>query len=349
MGLRGRNSLLHSAFAFACALMLAATAARTADAADPGAQAADRVELTAYPGFAGACFAFVNGYGRRPGSGEKLYPTLGYVQGGCPSGRPPLRLGVTQENAQNNHKGSSNYDENIVAYMGDFDYGTDFGSWLDLKLVDTKPAPYVVLKLDTGRIRTNTVTGWPLQYGHLYMGLADTTVMASLDQSVFIGFDIRVQTDNNVPLRSISDYNGRRVLVGALGTWAEAAPRTNMVHFLEVNVAQSAGFAASYNEHNSAHCQDVRYDRCFYGDGRYAEGRQLSYRTALGAPPIPDNGSEWTHVSIPVSGIFRRLTWVSPPTAWSAAKLVAVYIGIESAGATSTTIAIRNYHVFRSL
>jgi hypothetical protein len=41
-------------------------------------------------------------------------------------------VSVTHENEKNNHKGSANYNDNILGDMADFDYKSDFGGWLSL-------------------------------------------------------------------------------------------------------------------------------------------------------------------------------------------------------------------------
>jgi hypothetical protein len=140
-------------------------------------------------------------------------------------------------------------------------------------------------------------------------------------------------------------YSGRRILLGALGNWTETPPRTNSAHFLEVDISQTPGYSASYHEPHHPLCRDVQYDRCFYSDGRYAEGREVSLQTVLNGPTLADSSDQWYHVEIRLSELFRRLRWVSAPMSWSAAHLQAIYFAIESTGATSTDVEIKGYHV----
>jgi hypothetical protein len=302
-----------------------------------------RKSLTLYPNLRQACVAFVTGY-RQPATGNKLVPTLGSFRGECADRKKPFVVGVTQENARNNHNGSANYNPNISSYMSDFD-PDDIGSWLDLELFNSDTPPRVLLRLDTATFQKINVTGWPLQYGHMFLGLSDPTVLAPLDSDVTIEFELKIHDGGVSKTPSSVSYNGRRVLVGASGNWPESAPRTNSTHYLEINVDQTTGFSDSYSEPRYPLCQDITYDRCFYGDGQFPEGREISYQSILNGAPLTE---DWTHIKIDLARTFRRLRWVSPPTDWSVAKLNGLYIGIEATGATNTTVELRNYNVYNS-
>jgi hypothetical protein len=317
--------------------------------ADKPAQHDDRQErtsLTAYPRFENACIDVTDGYEKQPGQSEKLVPVFRPYQGTCGAGRKskPMVFGVTHENDHNNHNGAANYSQNISAYMGDFDPKTDLGQWLDLQLVNTGGPPSIKLKLDTADFKKTNVTGWPIQFGHMFIGLNDGTVTTALDQPVYVEFEIKIETKL---ISQRAGYSGRRVMVGAIGSWDEAPPRTNRQHFLEVDLVQSEGYSASYNEQFKPLCHDMPYDRCFYSNGPYAEGREVRYETALRQPHVPDTTRGWVRIRIPLSELFRRMKWVSPPSEWTKAQLAGLYIGIESTGETATQIEVQNYEVYR--
>jgi hypothetical protein len=301
--------------------------------------------LTAYPAFLEACIAFVTGYRRQTDENAAPVPTLGRFKGDCARKTKPLVLGVTHENARNNHLGAANFDPQISSYMADFDYDADFGQWIDLQIIGSEKPPRILLSLDTANHHKNNVTGWPLQYGHMFVGINDQTAVSSLSVPVLLDFDIRVHDGDVKKIDRQPGLNGRRILVGALGRWQEAPPRTNRTHFLEVNLDQTPNFSTSYNQVPYPVCHDVTYDRCFYGDGRFAEGRTVSYQAILRGLPIEHGTAEWTHISIDIGELFRRLTWVSPPAEWDSARLDGIYLAIESTGAANTTIELRNYLV----
>ena len=306
----------------------------------------ERTSLTSYPRFENVCFDVAEGYENRPGQGAKLFPVFKPFQGACGAGAKskPVIFSVTHENDVNGHAGAANYDQNIVSYMGDFDPKTDIGRWLDMKLVNAAAPPTVLLRLDTVDFKKTNVTGWPIQFGHLFIGLNDGTVSTSLDKPVYIEFDIKIET--KVMLQR-AGYSGRRVMVGALGNWEEAVPRTNRQHFLEVDLIQSDGYSASYNEQIKPLCHDMPYDRCFYSDGPYAEGREVRYEAVSRQPHVPDTTKGWVRIRIPLSELFHRLKWVSPPSEWTKAQLTGLYIGIEFTGETATQIEVQNYEVYR--
>jgi len=326
--------------------------ARSAVKAEPVDKAAqhddrqERISLTAFPKFENACIEVTDGYEKLPGQGEKLVPVFRPYQGTCGAGRKskPMVFGVTHENDHNNHNGAANYNRNISAYMGDFDPKTDLGQWLDLQLINTSTPPSIKLKLDTADFEQTNVTGWPIQFGHMFIGLNDGTATAALDRPVYVEFEIKIETK---PISQRAGYSGRRVMVGAIGSWDEAPPRTNRQHFLEIDLVQSEGYSASYNEQLKPLCHDMPYDRCFYSNGPYAEGREVRYEMTLRQPHVPDTTKGWVPIRIPLSELFHRLKWVSPPSEWAKAQLAGLYIGIESTGETATQIEVQNYEVDR--
>jgi hypothetical protein len=303
--------------------------------------ATNKRELTSYPAFEKACLGFTTGYQALAGS-SKLIPTLGHLEGDC-GGRKPLTVSVTHENDHNNHNGSTNFNKNIGGYVADFDYTADHGKWLYIHVDDSVPKQ-LRMRLDTLHFKKINVTGWPLQFGHLFVGVSDLTVNSTLGESVSVEFDLAVTTEPANESKGAT-FSGRRIILGALGIWPESPPRTNTSHFLEVDLLQTPGYSDSYHQRKYPLCADVPYDRCFYGDGRFAEGREVSYQTVLSGPLISDNTKDWTHVRVDLSDLFKQLRWVSPPNSWDKAELRAIYIGIESTGSTSTQALIRNYHV----
>lgn len=247
---------------------------------------------------------------------------------------------------QNSHNGSRNYDARAAAYMSDFDFAKDFGRWVRAGARDDGGAPVLSLGLDTIDFdEANAVTGWPLRYGHLFVGFNDTTASFNLDRNAVVEFDLRIAT------AAVSDaakpgYSGRRVVVGALAAWNEAPPRANKAHFLETDLIISDGYSRMYHEKPRPDCNDIDYDRCFYDEnGRYAEGREINFQKTLHGPELTPDPQAWTHIRIPISQIYRSLPWVSQPQAWTKVRVTGIYIAIESMGATNTQIEIRNYHV----
>ncbi len=210
--------------------------------------------VTAYPGFANACVNVFSGYQTQPGKGPSLLPTFEAYQGACSVSQQtkPLVFSVTHENDHNNHYGAANYNKNIASYVGDYNPKMDMGRWLDLQLINTTVPPSVIMRLDTARHDGIDVTGWPIQFGHLFIALNDETVTASLKNDVYLELDIEIQT-NKISTRA--GNSGRRVMIGALGDWTEAQPRTNRLHFLEVDLVQSEGYSASYKEPTKELCQ----------------------------------------------------------------------------------------------
>jgi hypothetical protein len=256
-----------------------------------------------------------------------------------------MLFSVTHESPKNSHLDAANYDPDIVAYMADFDPDADLGSWVNFGLISGEASPVISVVLDTINFNKINVTGWPLQFGHMFVAFNDHLRLAKLDHPITVEFDIRVRA-SEVRAHLYSGYSGRRIMVGAVGTWDEAVPRTNKSHFLEVDLIQSDGYSESYGDPKYPLCRDVSYDRCFYSvEGKYAEGRELRYETFLEQPSLPENTQVWTRVRIPLADVFRRLHWVSAPSQWGNATVTGVFVGIESEGATRTWIEVRNYHV----
>jgi hypothetical protein len=301
--------------------------------------------LTEYSDFNNVCSTFVVGY--RSAGGPQLVPKWGTLSGECHDKAAPIVFSVTHENDRNNHNGSANFNPNIVAYMSDLNVANDLGRWVNAYFHLDASRPVLLMSLDTINYGQTNVTGWPLRFGHLFVGANDRSVIAKAEGDVVIEFEIRILKDIVQSDLYPSGYSGHRVLVGAQLLWDEESPRTNKAHYVEIDLAQSEGYAASYREPRRALCRDTVYDRCFYSEnGRYAEGREVSFQVFLKNPAIPINVRGWTRVHLPLSRIYRTLSWVSPPKLWSDAKLGGVYIGVESAGAALEEIEIRNYRVY---
>jgi hypothetical protein len=293
------------------------------------------------------CISPADGLEKTSADNPRLYVRWGRPFGvNCSGGSGAFKLGVTQESMQNSHTGSRNYDPNVAAYMADFDFDKDFGRWLSAAVNREGDEPVVSLRLDTIDFdEVNTITGWPLRQGHLFVGLNDGTVSFSLDRDAVVEFDMRVSTAA-VSNAANPTYSGRRIMVGALARWTEAPPRANTAHFLETDLMISDGYSRMYNEKRRPDCDDADYDRCFYDEnGRYAEGREVSFQKTLHGPELGRDPAVWTHVRIPIGATYRDLAWVSKPASWAKAKVGGMYIAIESVGATNTEIEIENYHV----
>jgi hypothetical protein len=278
-----------------------------------------------------ACILIANGY--QAGQAGRLYTSFRHGLGQCGGKARHLRFGVTQENDQNSHRGSRNFDSRIVTYMTDYDYSRDFGKWVDVGFSNG----VLSLKLNTTSETKINVTGWPLQFGHLFARVRDT-LCAAIDRDIHISFDMRLSA-STVGRSAASRYSGRRVVVGARVDWRETPPRSNVAHFVEFDLSQSPGYTANYHETAYPACRDRTYDRCYYDPhGKYSEGREVRAVPELSA-------GEWTHYDLPLSTLTKSLGWVSAPSDWGEAKVQAIYIGIESVGATNTGFDLRNYHV----
>jgi hypothetical protein len=303
-----------------------------------------RKDLTVHTNFLNTCIAAVTGYAPEASDYTRVTPTLGHFEGGCADKSSPLIASVTHENAQNNHGGAANTKPNIGGYVGDFDYDADFGKWLTVSLNREGTEPVLSMALDTIHFNSINVTGWALRYGHLFLGVNDSSVKSGLNKDLYVEFDILLR-EAEVRPGLYQGYSGRRVLLGTLTHWSETAPRTNVSHFFETDLIQSERYTESYGEPDRSGCKDTRYDRCFYDpSGKYAEGREVRYQTFMGKSP-PTEG-EWTHIVIPLSQAMHRLRWISPPADWAKATLGGIYFGIESEGATRTVIELRGYRVY---
>lgn len=308
--------------------------------------AAKRTEITAYPDFANACTAFVVGHTQQPGSGSVLLPVLGHRGGNCADNSKPLVFTMSHESAGNTHIGAANYDPHIRGYMGDLDIDRDLGRWVNFSLGNDPSGPIVSIALDTINYHQADATGWQLQYGHLFAAVSDLSARASLDQALFVEFDIRVRASEVRP-ELYKGYSGRRIMIGGLVNWDEQPPRANRAHFLEVDLLQSNGYTRSYGDPDYPLCRDRAYDRCWYSPkSEYPEGREIRFQSALHGPSLPLDGTIWMHVRIPLSRTLRSLPWVSPPASWHDATLSGLYIGVESEGATRTWLEVRNYHAY---
>jgi len=307
---------------------------------------AKREYLTNFPNFERLCTAFVAGYEQKPDSGPLLLPALGHSAGDCSADRRPLVLSVTHENAQNSHANAANYDKNISSYMSDLDLGSDLGHWVNIGPSKDDPKAISIL-IDTINFDKINVTGWPIQYGHMFAALNDRLLDgATIDKDIIVEFDIRIRRSQ---LRSegYRGYSGNRIIVGAVGNWREPHPRTNRVHFFETDLVQSEGYSASYGDPDYPLCKDITYDRCFYSrEGKYAEGREVRYDTFFQKSAVSANMEDWTHLRIPLSQAIRKLRWVAPPSQWNEARISGVYVGLESQGAALTALEIRHYNVY---
>ncbi len=340
----GRRSEASVGVLFLTATLLACAsgAAASDTAAGPSKHGPD---LSANSDFKGLCVVFATGYQKDSTTG-RLKPTFGDNTGTCDGTRKPFVLSVTHESPKNNHIGAANYRSDIDSYMADFDYAQDVGKWIKLGVSDTDGTPVVGLALDTVNFRKTNVTGWPLQYGHLFVGFGDSSFGGTVADSVNVEFDVRIRAAE-IRKDLYAGYSGQRVIVGVEASWGEAPPRENSVHFMEIDLVQAAGYTESYGDPARPLCKDATYDRCYYDpQGRYSEGREVRFSNELHLPPPPLNSDGWVHVKIPLSEIVRRLHWVSPPKDWSAAKLTGLYFAIESEGATRTFVEIRRYRSY---
>ena len=325
-------------------LIVAATLLATVSSSVVAEEPATRNEhdLTANSDFRDMCVLFATGYSKDASSG-KLRPTFGHDTGTCDGKRKAFVVSVTHESPKNNHIGAANYRPEIADYMADFDYAQDLGHWFTFALNAEDGAPVAVLGLDTVNFKKTNVTGWPLQYGHLFVGFNDSSFGGTLGSTSYVEFDIRIRTDE-VRKDLYPGYSGQRVLMGVGASWPEAAPRKNTTHFLEIDLIQADGYTESYGEPQRPLCKDAVYDRCFYDpQGVWAEGRELRLSRELHVPPPPVNSDHWMHVKIPLTAIVRKLSWVSPPADWSTAKWTGLYFAIESEGATRTLVELRRY------
>lgn len=325
-------------------LFAALVAGATGAAATDNASGQER-SVTANSDFNGLCVKFATGY-QEDSATKRLKPTFGHDTGTCDGKRKPFVLSVTHESPKNNHIGAANYRRNIDSYMADFDYAQDVGKWIKLDLQNVDGTPVVTLGLDTVDVKKADVTGWQLQYGHMFLGFGDSSFGGTVGDSVTVEFDVRIPT-YEIKKALYKGYSGQRVIVGVVGLWSEAAPRTNSVHFLEIDLVQADGYSESYGDPARPLCNDIAYDRCYYDpQGSYSEGREVRLSKILHVPSPALNSSSWVHVKLPLSQIIRDLHWVSSPKDWSAAKLTGLYFAIESEGATRTLVEFRRYRSY---
>lgn len=309
------------------------------------ARAHKTVSVTSYPDFVQLCTAFVVGHAAPSHGDSQSLPVLGRFSGDCSQHKKPLLFSFSHENAKNSHIGAANYKPEIHSYMSDFDLDKDRGRWLDFKVSGEGAERQIALAINSIHYQDTDLTGWPLRYGHLFVGANDLSAVAILEQNVRVEFDIRVPI---ALLRSqlTKDYSGVRVLIGAVAQWTERPPRINRDHFFEIDLMQTNGYNESYGDPSYPACDDGPYDRCYYSPaGRFAEGRNISLSSRLHIDNLSVGQEGWTHISVPLSSTIRGLHWVSPPATWGEAKLKGIYIGIESQGAVQTMIEIRHYNV----
>jgi hypothetical protein len=308
-----------------------------------------KTSISANKDFANSCIGIIDGYKQIAPENPSLYANTQHFIGNC--GSPPqssLVFSVTHEDLNNGHsKDNPPPNPNIVANMSDYDYKTDFGKWVLTKVNPEEQS--VLLKLDTNSypMKMNSITGRPIQDGHLFAGLNDMSVNGNLGTSLVLEFDYRLNSAQLKPELYPQAFSGHRFMLGFIGRWNENFGRTNQYHFLEVDVFKTLGYG--YNE-NLENCPGTTfgYDRCFYDpSGRNPEGRYVSYGEFLliGSPFNPYQ-SGWQHVRIPITELFKKLKWVSSPTDWNQGRVEALYFGIESQGSTELTIELKNYQIF---
>ena len=311
-----------------------------------GETAAKREYLTNFPNFERLCTAFVAGYEPTQGGKPLRQPVLGRSAGDCLTDRRPVVLSVTHENAKNSHAGARNYDKDIASYMSDLDLDSDLGRWIDIGAGQDDPRTISIL-IDTINFNKINVTGWPIQYGHMFAAFNDRLLNgATIDREIIIELDVRIRK-SQLGAKTHGSYSGNRVIIGAVGRWIEPLPRTNSTHFFETDLVQANGYSASYSDPDYPLCKDTSYDRCFYSrEGKYAEGREVRYDTFFQGSAVSTNTDQWTHLRIPLSRAIRKLGWVAPPSRWNDASITGVYVGIESQGAALTALEVRNYNVY---
>jgi len=333
------SAIFFSVFLFFCILF---PTKQTAHATESGT-----TSITRYPFFNNVCSAFVVGFETISGGGVSLYPKLGNFQGDCADRSAPILFSVTQENLLNSHAGAANYDPNILSYMADYNsLATDLGRWFNMGFYGPSLDNSMGMSLDTVNYTETNITGWPLQYGHLFFGLNDLSE-----------FDIRIRSAQVQPQlyqnlcrmiedNNLCDYSGHRLMVGAVFNWNEPS-RENTTHAFEANLNQTEGYSTLYGDPDYEICHSAVYDRCWYDPtGDNSEGREITLTNYVPtAPTIPENSNEWTHVAIPLSTLVKGFTWAFPPSSWSQAKLGGIYIGMESMGATRYWIELKNYQV----
>ncbi len=297
--------------------------------------------------FLKSCIAYVDGYASQ-GNNEELKQIFKRKFGHCErSDANILALGVTHENERNNHQGSKNFDPKIQSYMADFDPTQDFDKFLTVDLQDVDGGSTLKIGINTIDFDKINVTGWPLHFGHIFVGISDPSVSGTINSDIIISFEAKVR-DTVKPSQSRNNlmYSGRRILLGALLRWVEAEGRTNKSHFLEFNIDQSSNYNLSYKEKVGEFCKDRVYDRCFYDkSGHYAEGRFVSLSSADENLSGNMGDGNWHSISINLSSVARSLLWASSPASWSDAHVSALYFGVEATGHINTVLEIRKYTV----
>lgn len=297
------------------------------------ALAQPRTPITAYTDFADLCYAYTTGT-------TLAGPTWGGFAPTCPPDAAPWLFSVTQETPAGDHDGSANWIGPGIAYMADYTYPLDLGRWLTM----TERGGIVSLA-ENIRSGTNSATGWPLAYGHTFVGGNDISIPpnATLDRDVAVDMDVQLA---RLPPRSVGPhFVGARIVLGGLIEWPESHGRTNTDHYLEIDLAQTPGYGRSLGSFaNRPLCFDAPYDGCFYDpNGRNPEGRYVSYDGVLGRPSVPIGGS-WTHIAVDYGKVAKALHWVSPPATWANAYLAGLYVAVEGIGQQRTILKIRNWN-----
>lgn len=317
-----------------------------------------------YANFQNACFKDVIGW-----NSLKNENILGNERGDCAkSNGNPLLFTVTHETTCNSQTAcgdmpkSLNQDDKRGTYMDQYDVKKDIGRWVNNGFYkDFSGNSILAMSYDSLNFNdTNSISGWPVRYGHLFYGLIDLSSGSSLDHNVYVEFDIRIR-GNQVGAADIinrtdafpNGFSGYHIVFGTTVNWVESdVTRKNQAHTFEIVLHETPGYGRTYGDitENDPHCRDAIYDRCFFNqqDGSTTEGKYLSYSRYLKNSPLSLNTDQWTHVRIPFSDVLKSLNWVSKPISWAQAKFVGVYFAIESMGATRAWIEIKNYRIYNA-
>ena len=299
------------------------------------ASSGKRQRLTRRANFENSCLGFI-----QPGNGGTSPSSLviSTPLGECDEKNKPFVFSVTHENTNNTHEGAKNNHLKVPAHMADFDVKKDLGRWLNAKF-ERLDSTVLFMSLDTINFKTNDVTGWPLQYGHLFFSGRDELLQpVPLARDIVVEFEMQVEVQLDATNQNV--YAGSRVLVGTRVNWQEEH-RSNTAHFAEFDVFYSNGYGNSFNERSKLPCDLTAFNRCFFDkDGRYAEGREFRM------PCEKSLNVGWAHCRIKIADNIKKANWYAPPSSWDIANIASIYIGIESTGSIKTNISIRNYDVY---
>ena len=302
--------------------------------------------ITAYPGFSNPCFAYATGWGAIPAQS----PAIGALVGPCSDSPGLILFSVTQEDDFGNHDRSANFEPNQSIYMADYLFPQMLGTTLNMHGGDGQ----VLVSLDTtaNPRQLNPVTGWPVGFGHTFVGANDITTppTATLDKSIHLKF--RVQVPRAVVGENRSGFSGFRILVGAEVEWPEGlnpngSRRANRSHFIEFVLGDIPGYARTlHGQEGSPGCTDAIYYSCFFDQqGRSPEGRYVT-SAYLGLSPLPLGTDAITAIAIPFSETVRSLAWISPPIDWRLARIGGFYLAVEGTGQVAVTAVFSDWRPF---